>query len=222
MGDAGAWDIRSDAGKSGLLAVAMGLVGALFVTLARGRSDPSGNALAAFWLGVLLIGIALGGLIMAESVVLTVDPDRRALRFQRRNFWGRSAYLRPFASVDSVGVVKVGTDRGDAPSYFLVVNLRDGRVEGTGRWSLDPAEINALAEQLAAAIGCGCRLGAPRRPLAAKHLPVALAGSVALYALWFRLEVGPWCPAMWHGTAPPVFILAGFAILLSGFRRFWR
>ena len=94
-------------------------------------------------------------------------------------------------------------------------------MEGTGRWSLDPAEINALAEQLAAAVGCGCRLGAPRYPLAARHLPVALAGAAVLYALWFRLAVGPWCAAMWHGTAPPVFLLAGFAILLGLCRRFW-
>ncbi len=221
MSDARAWEIRSDAGKSGLLAVAMGLVGALFVYLTRGPGGPSGNALAAFWLGILLLGIALGSLIMAESVVLTVDPGRRVLRFQRRSFWGRRTCLRPFAAVESVGVVKLGTDRGDAPSYFLVVNLRDGQVEGTGRWSLDPAEINALAEQLAAAVGCGCRLGAPRYPLAARHLPVALAGAAVLYALWFRLAVGPWCAAMWHGTAPPVFLLAGFAILLGLCRRFW-
>ena len=60
------------------------------------------------------------------------------------------------------------------------------RFQRKGRWSLERAEIEDLAERL-----------------------------------WFRLEIGPWCPAMWFGTAPPVILVAAFTLLLALFRRFW-
>ncbi len=35
---------------------------------------------------------------------------------------------------------------------------------------------------------------------------LALASGVGAYAVWYRLNVGPWCPAMWFGTAPLLMI----------------
>jgi hypothetical protein len=46
--------------------------------------------------------------------------------------------------------------------------------------------------------------------------------AAALYVLWYRLAVGPWCPAMWFGTPPPVIVLAAFAVLQGLFRRVCR
>jgi len=42
---------------------------------------------------------------------------------------------------------------------------------------------------------------------------VALLLAVGGYALWYRLDVGPWCPAMWHGTLPPLAIGLGYLTL---------
>lgn len=62
-----------------------------------------------------------------------------------------------------------------------------------------------------------------RDTLAAFWLGVLLAGlGAGSLILGEELEVGPWCPAMWFGTAPPVIMVATFAILLGLFRRFWR
>jgi hypothetical protein len=124
------WQIESSSGKGLLLAVGSLLVGILFVWLTSRIAVQDSNTTAAMWLGVLLAGVGLAGLIFDERIVTTVDPA-------------------------SVGYV------------------------------------------IAAALG-----------------------AVVLYAAWFRFSVGPWCPAMWFGNAPPVFILAGFALLLGLLRRF--
>jgi len=59
-------------------------------------------------------------------------------------------------------------------------------------------------------------------PVTAKYVFTAALGAFAFYALWFRLTTGPWRPAMWHGSAPPVIILTVFSVLLGLFRKFWR
>ncbi len=46
-------------------------------------------------------------------------------------------------------------------------------------------------------------------------LCVALAGSILIYALWYLWKFGQWCPAMWHGTAPPLIIFVGFALIIK-------
>ena len=35
---------------------------------------------------------------------------------------------------------------------------------------------------------------------------ISLLAGVGFYALWYRINVAPWCPAMWGGTAPPLII----------------
>lgn len=35
---------------------------------------------------------------------------------------------------------------------------------------------------------------------------IALASGVGVYAIWYLFNVGPWCPAMWFGTAPLLMI----------------
>lgn len=47
--------------------------------------------------------------------------------------------------------------------------------------------------------------------LALKHL-LAIIGSILSYAIWYRMQVGPWCPAMWFGTAPPILMLVFYSL----------
>jgi hypothetical protein len=36
---------------------------------------------------------------------------------------------------------------------------------------------------------------------------LALVSAIVGYAIWYWLRFHQWCPAMWHGTAPPIIML---------------
>ncbi len=217
-----AWEIRSDTGSSWILSVAVGLLGALFIYLTKGHMAPSESSRAAFWLGVMLVGLCAASLIMMEDIVVMVDPASKRLEFRRSGYWRQSSSVVGFEGIDHVGVVETWAEGKVGSTYTLTVVLKNGKSERTGRWSFDESEIDALARRLAADIGCACRTGTPAPPISAIHIPAAALGSILIYVVWYRLRTGQTCPAMWHGSAPPVIILIAFATLLDLFRRFWR
>ncbi len=214
------FEVRSSSGKGIAVSVACLLAGLLFLWLTAKIPVHDSNTAAAMWLGVLLAGVGLAGLILAEEVVTTVDAARRCLQIDCNRRWGSRSITIPFDEVASVHVARVGSRSGGTPSFWLQIERQGGKVYSTGHWSTNEAGIRQLAERLATGIGCECRGGVPLSPASAGRVVAAIVGAVVLYAAWFRFSVGPWCPAMWFGTAPPVFILAGFALLLGLFRRF--
>jgi hypothetical protein len=216
------WQVVSNTQKSGAVAAGVAALGALFLWLTRGVAEGDSNGAAAMWLGVLLAAVGLAGLIFLEDVVVTVDPTRRSLRLEKRTRWGKTSTELLFRAVESVQVAKIGSRSDGTPSYWLQIQTRGGRVVSTGRWSLDQAEMERLAEQLAAEIGCAYQAGRAPAPTGTAHLAYAGAGAVLLYAAWYRVKIGPWCPAMWFGAAPALFVLVGFAGLLGLLRRFSR
>lgn len=199
------------------------LVGLLFIWLTCRIPVQDSNTVAAMWLGVMLIAVGLAAIILGEEVVTVVDPGQRVLTLDSRRRWGSVSVTMPFDDVASVNVARVGSRSDGTPSFWLQIGRADGKVFSTGRWSLSETEIRQLAERLSAAIGCECRGGGgmPLSPASVGRVAAAAIGAVILYAAWFRFSAGPWCPAMWFGTAPPVFILTCFALLLGLFRRFW-
>jgi hypothetical protein len=38
------------------------------------------------------------------------------------------------------------------------------------------------------------------------NIMTALLGAVGIYAAWYRIYIGEWCPAMWLGSAPMIII----------------
>ena len=215
------WQIKSSSQKGFAVAVGSLLVGMLFLWLTCRIPSHDSNTAAAMWLGVLLVGVGLAAIILAEEVVTTVDLEQRCLRMDCRRRWGSVSVTVPFEDVESVNVARVGSRSDGTPSFWLQIERRGKKVFSTGWWSINESETRRLAERLSAEIGCECRGGMPLNPASAGHVAAAAIGAVVLYAAWFRFSVGPWCPGMWFGTAPPVFILAGFALLLGLFRRFW-
>jgi len=196
------------------------LVGVLFIWLACKIPVHDSNTVAAMWLGILLAALGLAGIILAEGVVTTVYPEQRCLRIERRWRWGKRTLLVPFDAVASVNIARVGSHSDGTPSFCLQIERQDGKTISTGRWSTNQAEMRQLAERLSSEIGCRCRGGEKLLiPVALGNVAVALAAAVALYAGWFYFSVGPWCPAMWFGTTPPVLILTAFAVLLALLRR---
>lgn len=215
------WQIQSSSRQGFGVAVGSLLVGFLFIWLTCRTPAHDSNTAAAMWLGVLLVGVGLAAIILAEEVVTTVDPEQRSLRIDCRRRWGSVRKTLPFDEVDSVNVARVGSRRGGTPTFWLQLRCRGGKVVSTGRWSMNESEIRCLAERLSSEIGCECRGGVPLSPASAGRVAAAAIGAVVMYAAWFRVSAGPWCPAMWFGTAPPVFILIAFGVLLGLFRRFW-
>ncbi|HTP24582.1 MAG TPA: hypothetical protein VMK12_02835 [Anaeromyxobacteraceae bacterium] len=219
------WQVTSSTCKNGAVAVGGILVGALFLWLTRNGAASDETMAAARWLGVVLAAIGASGLLFMEELVTTVDKATRRLVLDRKTRWGRSRTVIPFSHIDSIRVVKVGSSSDGTPSYWLQVLLKSGRSCATGVWSLDEAHVGCLAEQLAADVGCGCCPGAERHPASAPstvfQVAVAALGALAAYVLWYRLSVGPWCSAMWVGTAPPLLMLVAFALLLAVLRRLW-
>jgi hypothetical protein len=39
------------------------------------------------------------------------------------------------------------------------------------------------------------------------RLAVAAVVGMLSWVVYYRVNVGPWCPAMWFGTAPPLVML---------------
>ena len=213
------WQIKSSSQKGFVVAVGLLLLGVLFLWLTCRIPVHDSNTAAAMWLGVLLVGVGLAAIVLTEEVLTTVDPEQRCLRIECRRRWGNVSVMVPFEEVESVNVSRVGSRRGGTPSFWLQIHRRGGKVFSTGWWSMTEAETRRMAERLSAAIGCECRGGVPMNPGSAGYVAAAAVGSVVFYVVWFRFSVGPWCPAMWFGTAPPTFILTGFALLLGLLRR---
>jgi hypothetical protein len=213
------WMIRSNKSSDSFVAFVVALMGAAMAVLAR-HSVYDRNGRAAYWLGCLLLTAGVGGLIWSEEIELTVDPQRRVLRFRTQNRWTTKEVLIPFSEVDCVNVSRVGKVSNGMERYFLSVWLKNGKRALTGKWSLDQEEMLSLAEQLARAIGCETKSGLRVYSVGAQRLIVAGVIAVGLYAAWFRLRVGPWCPAMWFGSAPPLLIIVFFFTVRSVMRYF--
>ncbi len=214
-----AWQIRSNSTKSLVLSAGVLAVGILFIWLTRHGAAGDTDIAAARWLGVLLAAVGLAGLVFAEEIVVTVEAQRRALKIEKRRWVGNWRVSVPFEEIAAVNVAKVGTRSDGTPSFWLQLERRDGTVVGTGRWSTRETEINRLAERLSAEIGCGCGTGHSPAPASVGRVAAAVVGAALVYVAWYRVTVGPWCGAMWHGTAPAVIMLASFAACLALLRR---
>ena len=216
------WQITSNSSKSFVLAVGTFAVGLVFIWLTRHVPVGDTNALAARWLGVMLAALGLAGVIWGEETVVTVDAGQRCLRIESRRRVGHLSVVVPFAEVEAVNVVRIGTRSDGTPSFWLQIARKDGKTFATGRWSTSELEIARVADRLAAEIGCERQGGEPPAPASVGRVAVAVVVAVALYAAWYRFTVGPWCEAMWYGTLPPVFVLLAFGVVLALVRRTWR
>jgi hypothetical protein len=210
--------IESNTIKNLLRGVGILLLGVLFLYLTRGTVDVSRDHQAASLLGLFLLLLGAALVILNERVVV-VSGERKDLTVRRSSLRSRETRVIPFAGVRSVNVVKLGRTHKGTASYHMNITLKTGERISTGRSSRVGDEINAIAREFPDLVGCATQDAPTSHPIDGTHLLVSLAGAVVIYLAWYRFAVGPWCRAMWFGTAPPVIILAGFAALLIGWRR---
>lgn len=199
------------------MGVGLLLAGILFIWLTARIPGADSNATAGLWLGVLLAGTGMAGIILTGRVVTTVDPAGRRLRIECSGPWGTRSEEMLFDDVACIRVAGVGSR--SPRSFWLQIEIVGGKRHSIGRWSGNEEEMNRLAARLCAEIGCDYRGTRPVPPASTVQVLLSASGAVILYAAWFRATVGPWCEAMWFGTAPPVILLTAFALLLSLIRR---
>ncbi len=215
------WTIESNKSKDLLIAFISIAVGLLAMWLVKNQSQGSTNALAGFWLGILLFGGGVVAFIFAEKVTVKLDLNHKRLMVLMRLPLGTDTLNVAFSEVDCVGVSRQGSSKGYI-SYNLWIRLKNGKEIQTRRWSMDQSEILEVAERLAASLGCALNRGAVPIPANAKKISIALIGAVGVYSVGFRVMAGPWCWAMWYGTLPPIAILFSFSAILLILRRFYK
>jgi hypothetical protein len=191
------------------LAVAIGLtvLGGFFLYLLNGRTNMSSNEQAAQILGALLLLIGVGTLLYNERTRLEIDPLRKTLTVRRRSIFGEKKRLIALHQVTKVGVMKIGSNRSRIFHYLPYLVLQSGEQVRTGFSWVNESEAYAQAKMMAKAIGCPYDDIVPPNPSTQVNLMLAGFCAVAVYMIYYRWQVGPFCPAMWFGTAP-IFIMA--------------
>lgn len=205
------------------LAVAIGLtlLGGLFLYLLRGRTNMSGNEESAQILGSLLLLVGVGTLLYNERTRLEIDPSRNTLTLRRRSIFGEKKRLMALNQVTKVGVMKIGSNRSRIFHYLPYMVLQSGEQVATGFSFAIESEAYAQAKKMAQAIGCPNEEIPPPHQLTQVNLILAGFVAVAVYMTYYRWQVGPFCPAMWFGTAP-IFIMAMTAWCTFTLLQRWR
>lgn len=186
-------EVKSNTEANAAMAIAALLLGLVFVWLTAGASQVDTNTSAARWLGVLLAGVGVGGLVFLEHVTLTLVPEQRRVILERRRLFGRAREELSFDAIAAVCVVELGQPSKGTRSYWLQLQPLRGRVIQTGRRSRDASEMHRLADRFAREIGCTCQRGrddAGPSPTAAWQVLAAAGGALLAYAIWYRASVG--------------------------------
>lgn len=201
------------------------VLGLVLFFLSRHSAHP--EASSALWLGYFLIACGPIFWLFIDDVSVWVDDKTEALQIEKKNFFHHSLNRFSFAEVECVRALRMGRTQGPL-SYQLVIVLKNSQQINTGRWSFDQSEITHEAETLAQILKCKTEFGLIVQAMDSNiniagfsihQIILAIVISVVMYAIWYRCQVGAWCPAMWHGTAPVVIIGLGFVASLRVLRR---
>ncbi|MFL5812296.1 MAG: hypothetical protein ACJ763_01865 [Bdellovibrionia bacterium] len=213
------WTIQSNSKLLRGYLAGLGALGMAVIYLTRSRVQDSPNTLAAYWLGILLLSVAVGTYLFFEDTIIRVDSSIRSLVILKKGRLTKSSSVVPYDEISAVQVATIGSAHRGVVTHHLVIQLKNGKRVTPGRFSTDQAEIIEVAQRLARETGSECIIGRRLVPLTTPRYVLSAVGAVLVYVLWYRFKVGPWCPAMWYGSAPPVIIALSFFGLLGISRR---
>jgi hypothetical protein len=197
----------------------MGFLGLMLVFLVNSCKEETITTLSAYLSGILLISLALGVFIYSEKVSIQIDTKLKNLKFHKKSLFEIKNYTLKFEEIDSVQVLTIGRGHRGIVTYHLVIFLKNGKRELPGRFSLIQSEIISDAERLADTVGCKFTSDRRYNQLGGIHYILAAGGSFLIYAIWYKSTTGPFCLAMWFGTAPVVIIGFSFLALVRILRR---
>ncbi len=211
--------IESNTLKNLLLGTGFVLLGVLMLSLTQGKTDLSRDHQLIYLMGLFILLAGTATILLNERVVILVYPERGSLTVRTSSLRGSEVRVIPFAAIRSVDVVKLGQTHKGTRSYHLNIALKTGEKILTRRNSRDGDEINELARELSGLIGCKTDEAPAPQPIELGQILVSLSGAILVYVAWYRFTVGPWCRAMWFGTAPPVVMLLTFTAIMLVVRR---
>jgi|GEM_PF-6252697 len=204
--------IESNTKKNNLISVVLLIVGLTFLLLTAKIDNPDRNQKAAYLLGLLLSSLSGVALINQDQRKIEVQSNKNRVVYTQKSLFGaEEVRMIPFNHLQLIGVTGIGRrDIGGARSYFIYLKLKNGETISTGYSSFDEHKTKELAAEIAQAIGCE-HSPVPIRPLDSELIENAiLAGFIAAlsWMIFYRFKIGPWCEAMWFGTAPGLFMLS--------------
>lgn len=213
---------KSDSKKNTIFGVIIILVGVYLmwvVSHSVNKEIINSNQASAYLLGLLLFVIGLVAIIFIEEVQIDVIQDKKRLVLTYTNYFNSYKVILGFDEIEKLDIAGVG--KWNHRSYFLKIRTTKNKVLGTGIWSFDKEEVQEKANELYELIGHKNQIkdenqGAVKNAFVDRpYLPVIIALIVAFssYMLWYRIKVGPLCPASWHGNLPVLFICSVFILV---------
>ncbi len=218
---------KSNSRTTKLLFLAFAGLGIVVYFCAKTLTIDPEKAMQVLWLGRLLIAFGAIGWPLVDAVSVWVDEKTKTLVIQKKNLFRTTSNVVPFAHVEQIRTLRMGRSKGPVV-YQLVIDLKNSQQIKTGRWSLDQSEIVSEAESLALIVGSNAQSGLVVHPVNSNltigsfpvnQMALAFVISLAIYAIWYRCQVGIWCSAMWFGTAPIFIIGFSFIACLNILRR---
>lgn len=221
--------IESQSLKTRVLFVGIIILGGLFLFLSPNSTHTlqlfhrSFNTV--FILGSLLAYGGVVGFLWTEDVEIFLKNNDIIVK--RKNLFRSKEQIYSLDDIEKVHVATIGRAQGPH-SYHLLIYRKSGGSIKTGRWSWNQSEMLLAAEQLSLQLHSFHTSGLIVHPIVrnvtVEEVPIpqtvlALGIAIFIYALWYRWQVGPWCPAMWFGSAPVVIITSSTWIFLSLLRR---
>jgi hypothetical protein len=213
--------IQSNDKKNLIVHVVVFLIGLLFIYLTSRAENPMTDDLqAAYLLGLLLAGLGGFCLVYQQSYLTTIDPVQKAvIHLGRNTFFGVSRQIVPFSEVARIDVHYIGDY--DSRSYHLKIVLKNNQELQTGKWSSDEEEMKLLAREIAEVIRCD-HPAVPLPTSIAREIENALYALFiifALYAVYYRIQIGSFTKGMWFGSFPGFFIILGWLSVYQIIRR---
>lgn len=199
------------------------LVGALFVWKLHDLTPLDSNQSAALWVGYLLLFLGFTTITLNEQVTTEFDRERQQVRQLAKNLFESRIRHIPFSDIERIGVARIGRPSSKTEFYFLTLILKNGERLGTGHWVMSREAAYHQAQEIAGLVGCAVNDGRlPNPAMNSSNFAIAVLIGIAIYAMYYRKAVGPWCPAMWFGSAPPIIILSSTWTAFTLLRRLRR
>ncbi len=120
------WISRSNPGKQYLVAAASALAGAVLMWGFHDYRLTDTNAMAGFFLGLLLAGLGLAGILAGGRQSVLVDPRTRRIVVEDTNLFGAKQRSIPFKDIAGISIGFLGKRSNHAMWYYLRLELVGG------------------------------------------------------------------------------------------------
>jgi hypothetical protein len=213
------WMLPSSKTRHFLISSFIGFIGIVLFIVGKNTALIFGTYLSLTQLGQIFFVGSFLYYAFVDQISLEVDEKNSLVIFHRKNILERKLEKISFNEFKSIQVKKIGRTNDSIHSFHLVLKLKNDRSIFPGFVSTDISEISEIAEKLSVIMGCSFEQPQLINQTHTRKTFFALLLSILIYAFWYRFKVGPWCPAMWGGSAPLVIITSVFFIIHQALKR---